>query len=367
LPLRSVHIPALFLLLCIQSAFAGADTWPHTRFHVERGTVLATAGGLSLAPNEQGQILLELEDARLTLSDQQRASFSFDGAPPDRIYLIWRYSGSDQLYQHGFPTLGNPQPQLELTGVSNWSGRPDALKIGFLAAPGTQVTLLEMRLAVPGWHQRLQDAVRNWSAFRPWRPTDINLHTGTRELHQGPHPMPAFALCCLVLTVLYGLIRRRRANWRGAAVIILACWLSLDAFWQWRLWQQVDVTRARFAGLDSEAKVLASKDAAIAGFVRNARRHIDSPDARVFVASQSDGSGMRAAYYLSPLNTYWHRNGPELPPASAFQPGDHILIVAPSALAYNAAAGSLRLPGGDTLPVIERQAGNSALLLEVSE
>lgn len=153
----------------------------------------------------------------------------------------------------------------------------------------------------------------------------------------------------------------------GGAVIIFTAWVALDAFWQWRLWQQLDATRARYASLGSSEKPLASEDAVIARLTDRARDVIDNPEQRVFIASQSDSNGMRAAYYMSPFNTYWHRHGKELPETKYLRTGDYILIVRPSTVLYNREAGRIRLPLGEELDVIEKYADDSGLVLEVRE
>ena len=60
---------------------------------------------------------------------------------------------------------------------------------------------------------------------------------------------------------------------------------------------------------------------------------------------------MRAAYYLAPRNTYWHRRGPELPDPTYLKENDYILIVQPSNLQLSREQQLLRYPGGAELSV----------------
>ena len=56
--------------------------------------------------------------------------------------------------------------------------------------------------------------------------------------------------------------------------------------------------------------------------VTTAAEYIDSPGSRVFVASEDIYLGMRAAYYLYPLNVFWQLEDPEMPANKYMRPGD---------------------------------------------
>jgi hypothetical protein len=330
------------------------------------GTVIASEPALTVEANQQGQVLLGIPASGMALHATHRAHFAFQGPPPARIYLIWRRSNADQLLQHGFATNGSARPTLDLGSVAGWQGDAKSLQVGFLLEPGNRVTLQEISLDTPGLHEVMAKALQSWSTFRPWMAVDINVLTGTRVFNEGPYPAQVFAIGTLLLLLVYLAWRRKRTSWRGVAVIIFCSWVVLDSLWQWRLWQQLGVTRATYAGLGSDAKVLASEHSRVANLARQARRAIDTADPKIFVASQSDRNGMNAAYYLSPYSTYWHRHGAELPENDYLQPGDYILIVKPSITLYDRTKGLMRLPPGTPINVVERYADETGMLLEVA-
>lgn len=363
---RTYLLPlALFLLIGVSTGIR-AENWTAQDFTVEVGTIVSKQGGLTLQATEQGQVLIEIASPSVTLSNDQRAYLSFQGAPPQRIYLIWRRTDSSQLFQHGFATNGDAQQKLALSNVAGWQGNSQTLQVGFLMPPGTRVTLDEIRLATPGPQEVITDALQNWSDFRPWTARDINVLPGTRTFNEGPYPVQVFAIGTIALLLAYVIFRRRNSTWTGIAIIILCNWIALDAFWQWRLWQQVNLTRATYAGLEGDEKALVSEDQVIVNLANRARRAINNTDAKVFIASQSDSDAMRAAYYLSPMNTYWHRWGVEIPDSKYLKPGDYILIVKPSAILYNQGQGLIRLPPGEEINVTQRYGNDIGLLLEVT-
>ena len=356
----------IFLIVTIVPATALAQTWSAADLSVEMGTVAAREPALTVKANQQGQVLLGIPASGMALHTTHRAHFTFQGPPPARIYLIWRRSNAKQLLQHGFATNGSARPTLDLGSVTGWQGHAESLQVGFLLEPGAEVTLQEISLNTPGMLEVMSMALQNWSTFRPWLPVDINLLTGTREFNKGPYPAQVFAISTLLLLLAYLAWRRRRAKWTGVAMVIFCSWLALDALWQWRLWQQLGVTRATYEGLDSEGKILASERGGIANLARQAHRAIDTADPKIYVASQSDRDGMNAAYYLSPYNTYWYRHGAELPENDYLQTGDYILVVKPSITLYDRSKGLMRLPPGQPINVVEHYADEVGLLLEVA-
>ena len=76
---------------------------------------------------------------------------------------------------------------------------------------------------------------------------------------------------------------------------------------------------------------------------------------------------MRSAYYMSPLNTYWHRKGPELPSAEQLTSGDYLLVIAPSAVRYNPDKGNLRYGAMDPIAIETVHRDRQGLLLRVTK
>jgi hypothetical protein len=63
------------------------------------------------------------------------------------------------------------------------------------------------------------------------------------------------------------------------------------------------------------------------------------------VASSSDYLGMRANYYLYPMNVYWHRHEAALPAAKYIHSGDYIVLVNPTDVRFDRENHTLLSPG----------------------
>lgn len=342
-----------------------ADTWPGSALPVLMGSAETRAESLSLTANLQGQVLLSVPANGASLDDHSHLRVVFGANPPSRIYAIWKNDHSDRLHQAGFAIGGQSVITLDLSQQENWTGAVRSLQLGFRAFPGDPFDIATVELYRPGPLDKLQGLLGNWTYFRPWQAYDINVYTGTREFSRGPYPMPTIGAAGLIVMLVYLVVARRRFSWRAAAVILLGSWLALDALWQYRLWQQLGETRTRYAGLDPEQKLLASDDGALYSLAKRAREIIDRPDARIFIASSGDGPGMLTAYYVAPLNTYWHRSGQELPAARHLHSGDFILRLRDSTLPYLPESGVITTPSGENIDVMQHLADPQGVLLEV--
>ena len=301
----------------------------------------------------------------LSLDKNYRVSFKFAGQPPPQIFVVWRTSASAEVFQHGFRPLENREPAIDMRGVKGWSGSASSMELGFLLTPGQQVILIETRIFKPDVTDLLKETWESWLFFEPWKPVDVNIYTGTRVFNQGPYPVPFFAAVALLLLALYAALRKRKASYRGAALLIFCSWLALDALWQIKLWRQVSTTMAQYGGIDSRQKLLASEDAVIVRFADACHAVIDEPEARVFIAGSNEYHTMLAAYYMSPNNTFWHRRGPELPAAEYLQRGDYIVLLGANKLNYQRNTGFIHFENGGRLAVREHFADNFGALLEV--
>ena len=108
-------------------------------------------------------------------------------------------------------------------------------------------------------------------------------------------------------------------------MIFLACWLVLDLVWQNRLLRQVAHSHFTFAGLSNEEKLAAGPDAKLYRSIAAVKAHINEPDARVMVATSDLYAGMRAAYFLYPLNAYWRLERPRYRMRSTCARGLHFV------------------------------------------
>jgi hypothetical protein len=360
----------LTALLVVMSLATGsssvfANSWGAGDFKPVIGTAEVRDKALTITANDSGQALVSVPAESLSLNDNPIVKFKFASRAPSQIFVIWRTGKSDQLHQQGFRSMGKPQPSFDMKGVGGWAGTASSLEFGFLTLPGNEVSLLEAHVYQPGLSDQLAELIDNWTLFRNWRPVDVNVYTGTSEFSRGLYPAPVFAGITLLCMILYVILRRRQTRWQAMAILVFCGWLALDALWQWRLWQQVSDTREQYAGLDSQQKMLASQDAPFVKFAQASQALITRPDARIFIAGSSDYQTMTTTYYLAPGNTFWHRNGPELPDASHLQAGDYIVLFRATELNYQPSAQTLLLEDGSALQVRELLADRVGTLLEV--
>ncbi|MCP4829333.1 MAG: hypothetical protein GY889_10730, partial [Proteobacteria bacterium] len=85
-------------------------------------------------------------------------------------------------------------------------------------------------------------------------------------------------------------------------------------------------------------------DAKLYRSIAAVKAHIKEPDARVMIATSDLYAGMRAAYFLYPLNAFWRLERPEIPDQQYLRKGDYILVLGPSRARVNKDRG-VRLPG----------------------
>jgi hypothetical protein len=358
----------LFLVAIAVPAGAADSDWTTQKFTLQQGTL---GDDMALVADSAGRISFTVPTNGQLLEENPFLSLSLDGLPPKRAMIYWRTGTADgQLAQVEVapPVVGTST--YNLGNIRGWEGAVETLGITLQAAPDQPIKVRIVALSSPSLVDTLKVYSYNWSGHRGWLDSDINFITGTRAFNQPPYPVPYFAGLAAVALTLFGLahlLRRRTRlfNWHIVGCIILCTWIVSDTFWQVRLWQQVSQTWDTFGGKTAGEKLLASEDAALVALARNARQRIPEPDARVFIASSVDVIGMLSAYYMSPLNTYWHRKGPELPTGDVFERGDYILMVRPLQVEYDARAGIVRRPGEAGLKVRQEYGSATGVLLKV--
>lgn len=369
-----LHAVALLVVLVHPPVSASPNSpanWKLTDLNIRTGSVVHSENNLKLKASAEGQILLMLPAQGLRLEDFPMVTVDFEGQPQGLgLFLIWRYdSPQKQVHQFKLPPMQGSRTVFSMAEQSNWSGKVHTLGLGIRLSPNQQVSLRSLSLSSPSLLDKAGDLVEEWSSFQHWEPVDINIYTGTRTFGQGVLPVPFFAaLLGLALASYLGwtLLRGglRGFSWQIAGVLVLACWIVLDTFWQIRLGRQLQDTYAVYAGKSAMDKLLVSEDRQFVQFATQARAIINRPDARVFIASSSDYAGMHSAYYMAPLNTYWHRKGPELPAKRYLSSGDYILLAKPSNIGYNPEEKTIQLNDG-VLQVEALLVDPAAILLRV--
>ncbi|MCR9106337.1 MAG: hypothetical protein NXI15_13660 [Gammaproteobacteria bacterium] len=243
------------------------------------------------------------------------------------------------------PVRARQSMWLQTSEIANWAGPIDNFGIIVRGQQGDTFVLEDVQFLNYSIWRQVRNIVNDWSNYDPWRRASMNSYTGVSKL--SPFYPVVLVVCVLVLSLLlYGVwvllfARGRGIDWRVPGLLFLVCWFTLDLVWQHKLLRQVVETHQQFAYKTTDEKLKAGPDAALYAFISAARAAIDQPDARVFVASTDNYTGLRSSYYLYPQNVYWVLRGPELPFLKYLQPGDYIVVAKPSDLKISRRAGLL--------------------------
>jgi hypothetical protein len=338
----------------------------------EMGRVAASGGTLQLTLDEEGRIALRVplpsvEAARFPVLHVQFA------APPrtGSLGVFWktRISGQ-QMMQYWVPGSVGRSVYLNLGAVDFWEGELLELALLVKGAPKQELTIETAELlptSIPNITMAILDG---WLAFVPWDMSSINAYPASRSAGAWISPVPVVAIVFFSSVFAYGLLLalsrgRWFLDWRVVATVFIVCWFSIDLAWQAKILQQLEVTHSQFSGKNSEAKQLAGDDAALFQFANDVRVLAGSKETRVFVASADDYAGMRANYFLYPLNVFWQRKGGELPPQKYFRAGDYIMQIMPSRIRFDKQRNVLQLTKGPHLPVRLIASGQMGSLFQV--
>jgi hypothetical protein len=332
--------------------------WEGDQIKVGMGTTVKSKKALQIQAGADGRIFLSVAANGVTLDEFSRVEFEFHQPPPaGQFFVAWR-TASGKEGMHPFVISGASQGTVtvSMSAAADWKGAADVLGLGIRLAPYSVVGIQSMSLSRSTLLSEAKERLHDWASLKPWTLRDINLYTGTRAFQQGVPPVLFFSrvlLAGLIGYLVYLLLtaRLRQFNWHIAGILILACWIVLDLMWQVRLGQQARETYARFGGKSSQEKLLASSDAPIVRFITRVKKSVDGETPRIFVASANDYGAMLSAYYIAPINTYWHRGGSELPAGKFLSRGDYILLIAPFTTQYQPDRGLIRLPDSARLPV----------------
>jgi hypothetical protein len=349
----------LFLLIASSSVQSQPKFhWEGDQIKVGMGTSIKSEKGLKIQAGADGRIFLSVAADGVTLDEFSAVKFEFHQPPPaGQFFVAWRIaSGKDGMHPFVIPGASQGTVTVSMSAAADWMGAADVLGLGIKLAPFSAVGIQSISLSRSTFLGEAKERLHDWASLKPWTLSDINLYTGTRAFDQGLPPVLFFSrvlLAGLIGYLVYLLLTAglRQFNWQIAGIIILACWIVLDLMWQVRLGLQVSETYARFGGKSSQEKLLASSDAPIVRFITRVKKSVDGETPRIFLASANDYGAMLSAYYIAPINTYWHRGGSELPARKFLSSGDYILLIAPFTTQYRPDRGLIRLPDSGRLPV----------------
>jgi len=308
--------------------------WPAGELTVKRGEAVRLGDRIELTLDAAGFAAITFPSQGLSAGAYPFVNIRTAGDLKGvSLMLLWRGVKDSARGYAGYtiPQPGRDSLWISMQRVPEWTGELAGLGLGFKGRPGQTVVIRGVTLAPPVLSAFLRAAYDEWTAFQPWQQSSINMYSGVGVAPPLLFPAPTFAALLGLSLLVYGLLwffQRRDIpfDWRVPSALAVVCWLALDLPWQGRLWTQLQDTYRQFAGLTQRQKHLAAPDGALFAFMDRMKSAIHDPDARLFLATGGDYTGVRGAYHLLPSNVYWHRFGPELPNPQYIHPGDYIIL-----------------------------------------
>lgn len=363
-------VALLYLWSSANSAGAARQApiaWPAEDIEILAGDGAVQAGELQLQLGSSGLVWLKTPDTSIDTARSSVLHLDFGELPVGTMTeIIWKFADSGKLARHTLEVTTKPSHWLALSDLTQWRGEVTTMALVIRAPSGSRIHLREISLHPPTLTVLLRALASDWTDFHPWGRASMNTNTGVTKLSP-LYPVPAVTLLCAIALLAYGALllagrRRYRVDWRVVGAIALCCWLLLDIPWQYQLLRQAQATHAQFANKTSAEKLAVGPDAAFVALTTAAKTHIESPDARVFVASADTYTGLRTAYHLYPLNVFWAFRGRELPYRIYLHSGDYILLNGAESTAISARNDTLIMPHGHLPIEVLHTAKNGALV-----
>jgi hypothetical protein len=326
----------------------GREVWYAKDMQLLAGAKLNSASSHAVTLDPEGKSIMEIDGRGVLLSDLPLLHLKFRGRPDVLAMVVgWRsdaHDGAIRSRRIGFAP--STSFWLDMSSERDWTGRLSSLAVILLGDPGSEVELESVQMLPRVFPFTLFLPVSDWLSFVPWQFGNINTYSGVSVPGMTPYPAVIVAVTMLIamLVLLAGISvfrQWRRFRWSNLGILFFLCWLFIDGLWQLKLFRQVELTRATFAGKSVAEKRRADIDGGLYEFVSRAGNAIGQSDARIFVSSSSDYSGMRSAYYLYPRNVYWERHAQSLPEARHLRPGDYILLLSPAEPRFDVETGYL--------------------------
>ena len=291
--------------------------------------------------------LVTLLTTGIDAQDYAYLHLSVEDPPPDLAARVSFVKSSKTAAQYVLEDRPLTDLSIAMHEFNEWDGAIEDITVLLMSKEASALTVTDISLHPASATLQLRSILSDLGSFAPWKRAQMNTHTGVAKVASF-YPVPLVVTLMLLSFFAYGVMvilsRGRIAfSWTVPAMIFLACWLVLDLVWQNRLLRQVAHSHFTFAGLSTEEKLAAGPDARLYRSIAAVKTHINETDARVMVATSDLYAGMRAAYFLYPLNAYWRLEGPQLPDAQYLRKGDYILLLSPSR-AYAHKDKGVRLP-----------------------
>ena len=347
----------LYFLTTPGDAQTGEWAWDHASGQAGVGTASLGAAGLTLTLDETGRGVFVLPLPALEARLYPVLHLQFSAAPAaDSLGVFWRTAQTgDRMAQFWVPGTLEESLWLPMAGMDVWDGQLVELALLVQGAPGSELSVESIRLLPGSPHNQLRAFWVDWQAFVPWGLASTNRYAATRTGQSVLYPVPVAAALLAASLLAYGLIlllsKATRFDWRVPGFLFLFAWICLDLVWQEKLWRQLALTQEKYAGKNDMEKLASGPDAGLVQFTSYVRQRLDDSSARVLVGSSDDYRGMRANYYLYPLNVFWHRHQSELPASQYIRAGDYIVLVNPSEVRFDRGSKVLLSPGIEPVKV----------------
>ena len=237
---------------------------PHNA-KVVLGEVTFGDEGLRLLLNEAGVGVISFTDKEIAAASYPFLHVSIESAANDlKIFFTW---GTDAAVEnhHTFVPQSRSWRSMWIAAreIQGWTGDIGALSVAVVGKAGATVQIKELALYTASPLHQIQAVLSDLSAYVPWNRAAMNSHTGVTPTSLF-YPNLLAATFLLLSLLAYGVLLLAlpskfgfRFNWQAVALIFLACWVSLDMFWQRTLLHQVFDTARTFAGKSAHEKVMA--------------------------------------------------------------------------------------------------------------
>lgn len=353
-----LRITGVSLLLGALALMAGI-----TLFFAPPGTVGPPAPALTLGSTVakvilgdgtlgNGELQLKLNDAGIgvvSLAEPQIDARAYpflhlaieESSSKPQVWISWN-TGTKDKSNHSYVPHNKSWTWLWLATneLQGWTDHISDLALVVVGQAGETVRIRDFGIYPTSPSRQLQAIFSDLAGYVPWNRAAMNSHTGVTPVSSF-YPttliVAYLALSLLAYGVLLLVLRAKvRFSWQVVALIFLACWISLDVFWQNRLLHQVADTFHTFSGKSPQEKLTVGPDAQLYHFVAQVIPLVQPTDSRIFVSSSDTYLGQRGAYYLYPFNVFWPGPGGEFPADYLLHSGDFIMLINPTTLLFNA-------------------------------
>jgi hypothetical protein len=321
---------------------APAIVWDSSKANVISGTPTRIGEELQIELDSQGAGLASLDVQSIQANDFSFIHLALEqSAKNTSVAIVWtRASGTTASGEYELENRSSQSLWLATDEFRGWEGDIGTLGLQFSGHAGDTVLIRDFSVHPSSSTHQLRAIFSDLTAYAPWNSASMNTYTGTFNVSSF-YPI-VLAVGLLTLSLLaYGLLllllrKKLKFNPSVVALIFFSTWVMLDLLWQTRLLKQLVDTQHTFSGKSTEEKLAVGPDARLYQFVSRTKPLLEPADSRVFVTSSDRYSGMRAAYYFYPLNTYWSLDETTaLPPENSMRKGDYVVLVSPAPFQFD--------------------------------